>query len=103
MFLRCKDLILLQTYTTLLGEALIDQLPPFLNVGVDVTEDPAFSMYNLSLKGEWADNQRFCHKMRHQDSIIEPTHDTHETLEAQTRLNAKKQDNIFRAIMEGDS
>ena len=60
---RCKKLILLQTYTTLTGEALISQLPPFLNVGMDVTEDAAFSMYNLSLREDWADNKKFCHKM----------------------------------------
>ena len=82
--------MLLQTYTTLTGDALIDQVPPFLDVGVDVTEDPAFSMFNLSLKGDWTDNKTFCHKMRHQDSVCEPTLDAHETREAQTRLKEKK-------------
>ena len=82
--------MLLQTYTALTGEALIDQLPTFLNVGVDVTEDPAFSMFNLSMKEDWTNNETFCRKMRHQDSIVEANHDNHETNEAQTRLNAKK-------------
>lgn len=82
--------MLLQTYTTLTGDALIDQLPSFFNVGVDVTEDPAFSMFNLSLKGDWADNKGFCHKMRHQESVVEPIHDVDETREAQNRLKEKK-------------
>ena len=82
--------MLLQTYTTLTGDALTDQLPAFLDVGVDVTEDPAFSMFNLSLKEDWVDNEKFCRKLRHQESIIETNHDTYETKEAQNRLNAQK-------------
>jgi len=90
---RCVGLMLLQTYTTLTGEALIDQLPPFLNVGVDVTGDPAFSMFNLSLKGDWADNKTFCHKMyeEHENhDLHEPMHDSHITREAQNRLIENK-------------
>ena len=82
--------MLLQTYTTLTGEALTDQLPEFLDVGVDVTEDPAFSMFNLSLKEDWVDNETFCRQLRHQESIVETNHDTYETKEAQNRLNAQK-------------
>ena len=51
--------MLLQTYTTLTGEALTDQLPTFLDVGVDVTEDPAFSMFNLSSEGPVLDQHIF--------------------------------------------
>ena len=83
--------MLLQTYTTLTGDALTDQLPTFLDIGLDVTEDPAFSMFNLSLKEDWVDNEKFCRKLRHQESIVEiSNHDTYETKEAQTRLNAQK-------------
>ena len=82
--------MLLQTYTTLTDDALIDQLPTFLNVGVDVTEDPAFSMFNLSLKEEWTSNGTFCLKMRRQESIVETSHDLNETHEALNRLHAKK-------------
>ncbi|XP_064612179.1 TRPL translocation defect protein 14-like [Liolophura sinensis] len=45
---RCKGLLLLETYTTLKGDAL--QLPSFLEVKKEVTNDPAYSMFNLSLK-----------------------------------------------------
>ena len=92
---RCKGLMLLQTYTTLTGDALLDQLPPFLNVGLDVTEDPAFSMYNLSLKGDWVNNEKFCRRLRHQGSIVEVNHDTNEIHEALNRLNAKKSKEIL--------
>ena len=75
----------------LTGDALIDQLPPFLNVGSDVTGDAAFSMFNLSLKDDWTDNKTFCHKMYEDHEFqdgCEPIHN--ETREAQNRLNANK-------------
>ena len=83
--------MLLQTYTTLTGDALNSQLPPFLNIGVDVTGDAAFSMFNLSLKEDWEDNKKFCHKMYEDNE----NHDAfenikNETREAQNRLNSKK-------------
>ena len=87
--------MLLQTYTTLTGDALLEQLPPFLNVGLDVTEDPAFSMYNLSLKGDWVNNEKFCRRLRHQGSIVEANHDTNEIHDALNRLNAKKSKDIL--------
>ena len=90
-FFRCKDLILLQTYTTLNGDAMISQLPPFLNIGVDVTGDAAFSMFNLSLKKDWAGNETFCHKMCEENEAHETDeHIYDETRKAQNRLNAKK-------------
>ena len=42
--------MLLETYTTLNSEELKKRLPDFLNVGNEVTGDPAFSMFNLSLR-----------------------------------------------------
>ena len=90
-FYRCNGLILLQTYTPLTADDMISQLPPFLNIGVDVTGDAAFSMFNLSLKEDWADNKTFCYKMCEEHE----NHDTDEVVqdqarEAQNRLNAKK-------------
>ena len=91
---RCMGLMLLQTYTTLTGDALLEQLPPFLDVGADVTGDPAFSMFNLSLKEDWVDNKTFCHKMCEEHENHEAHETPHEantaTLEAQSRLNANK-------------
>lgn len=43
---RCRDLILLETYTNSRGEI---ELPPFLKDGAkEVTSDPYYSMFNLS-------------------------------------------------------
>lgn len=50
---RCKGLILLETYSTLKGEQLKKRLPKFLNITKDVTGDPSYSMFNLSLKNDW--------------------------------------------------
>lgn len=46
----CKDLIILETYTTLSNEELTKRLPDFLNIQEDVTSNSDYSMYNLSLK-----------------------------------------------------
>ena len=45
---RCKGLILLETYTTKSSGRL--KLPEFLEIKKEVTEDPYYSMFNLSLK-----------------------------------------------------
>jgi hypothetical protein len=47
---RCKGLIILETYTTLKGDDL--QLPEFLDIIKEVTDDPTYSMYNLSRREE---------------------------------------------------
>ncbi len=31
--------------------------------GMNATGDPAFSMFNLSLKEEWMNNRKFCHRL----------------------------------------
>lgn len=57
---RCKGLILLETYSTLQGTELLQRLPKFLNIVREVTGDPRYSMFNLSLKECWANNKNFC-------------------------------------------
>jgi len=65
---RCKDLILLETFTTVPNEELMASLPPFLKVKRNTTGDPAFSMYNLSLRSDWADSaEQFCHRLQSSD------------------------------------
>ena len=59
---RCRGLVLLETYTTLSPQELRNRLPDFLNLDL-VTGDPAFSMFNLSLREEWINNKRFCHRL----------------------------------------
>ena len=84
---RCKGLMLLETYTTKTGEDLKTRLPSFLNIGTDVTGDPAFSMFNLSLKDDWSNNLKFCHRLTdEEDSMgIEIA-----AREAQNRLDANR-------------
>lgn len=56
---RCKDLVLLETYSTLPADQLARRLPPFLHVLDNVTCRPEYSMYNLALRAEWNDGN-FC-------------------------------------------
>jgi len=67
---RCQGLMLLESYTTLKGDALRENMPSFLNLGPDVTGDSAFSMFNLSLKEEWVNSSRFCHKLSEEESDL---------------------------------
>lgn len=57
---RCEGLILLETYTTLPSEELQRRLPSFLQIESDVTGRPDYSMFNLSLRDEWATTNEFC-------------------------------------------
>lgn len=80
---RCKGLMLLETYTTLTPEELLERLPTFLFIDQEVTGDPAFSMFNLSLKEEWINNKKFCHRLSDDEDD-----DDEATQEAQDRLQA---------------
>jgi len=83
---RCKGLMLLETYTTLSSMAeLRERLPTFLDVDEEVTGDPAFSMFNLSLKEEWINNKKFCQKLSDDEDEKE---DQHAIKEAHKRLQA---------------
>ena len=63
MYFRCKGLILLETYSTLSGDELKNRLPEFLGICKEVTGDPRYSMFNLSLKERWANNTNFCENL----------------------------------------
>ena len=56
-------MILLETYTTLSPDELKSRFPEFLTLGPEVTGEPAFSMYNLTLKEGWINNANFCHRL----------------------------------------
>jgi len=83
---RCMGLMLLETYTTLSSDELKTRLPDFLNIGAEVTGDPAFSMFNLSLKDEWINNKKFCHRL----SDDESQGHLELTQQAKDRLDANK-------------
>merc|ERR1712098_83901 len=78
---RCSGLMLLETYTTLSPEDFATRLPSFLNIEQQVTGDPAFSMFNLSLREEWINNKKFCHRLSDDED-----EDEEATIEAQDRL-----------------
>lgn len=59
--------MLLETYSSLDGENLLNCLPKFLNIVKEVTGDPSFSMFNLSLKEDWAKSKKFCHSLHGKD------------------------------------
>ena len=61
-------MMFLETYTTLSKEELKERLPEFLTLGPEVTGEPAFSMYNLTLKGGWINNDNFCHRLSDEKS-----------------------------------
>lgn len=84
---RCKGMMLLETYTTLSADELKTRLPEFLKLGPEVTGEPAFSMYNLTLKGGWANNEYFCHRL----CDDKEDHERHIAIrKAQDRIDADK-------------
>lgn len=66
-------------------EELRERLPSFLDVDDEVTGDPAFSMFNLSLKEEWINNKKFCRKLSDDEDEKE---DQHAIKEAHRKLQA---------------
>lgn len=56
---RCKGLMLLETYSTLDEQSLLDSLPQFLDIEKEVTGNPDYSMYNLSLREDWKTSKKF--------------------------------------------
>ncbi|XP_043282470.1 TRPL translocation defect protein 14 isoform X2 [Venturia canescens] len=66
---RCRGLMLLETYTALAGQDLINILPNFLTIEKEVTGNPDYSMFNLSLREEWNSTNKYCHNL--QNSVAE--------------------------------
>jgi predicted ATPase len=91
---RCKNLILLETFTTLEDEEIKASLPPFLKVKNEVTGDPAFSMYNLSLRGDWQESvDQFCHRLSSDDeSESDEVYDVKKAHERLTFLSESSDD-----------
>ncbi|XP_043579532.1 TRPL translocation defect protein 14 isoform X4 [Bombus pyrosoma] len=61
---RCRGLMLLETYTALSGDQLKNILPQFLRIEKEVTGNPDYSMFNLSLREEWNSTNKFCHNLQ---------------------------------------
>ncbi|XP_049867288.1 TRPL translocation defect protein 14 isoform X2 [Pectinophora gossypiella] len=57
---RCRGLVLLETYSAAYDQdALLATLPKFLTIVKEVTGDPAYSMFNLSLKEDWKTSKKY--------------------------------------------
>lgn len=56
--------MLLETYTALSGDELKNILPQFLTIEKEVTGNPDYSMFNLSLREEWNNTNKFCHNLQ---------------------------------------
>ncbi|XP_017031593.1 TRPL translocation defect protein 14 isoform X3 [Drosophila kikkawai] len=69
---RCKGLVLLETYSSLTGDALKNCMPKFLNIVKEVTGDPDYSMFNLSLKEDWSISKKFCRTATHGKQDLQP-------------------------------
>lgn len=93
--------MLLETYSSLEGEKLLNCLPKFLNIVKEVTGDPSFSMFNLSLKEDWSKTKKFCHSLHGKDqknqTNMEPTNNrrcdetqTNGTAHAQLKNNIER-------------
>lgn len=52
--------MLLETYSAAYDQnTLLESLPKFLIIEKEVTGDPAYSMYNLSLKEDWKTSKKY--------------------------------------------
>lgn len=66
---RCEGLVLLETYSALEDQELLDRLPKFLDIEAEVTGNSAYSMFNLSLVEEWDKSKNFCHYLKGTDNF----------------------------------
>merc|ERR1712128_118794 len=84
-------LILLETYTTFSDDELVDSLPPFLEVKKNLTGDPAFSMYNLSIKSDWEDSaDQFCHRLSSDDEEEEHVYNVRQAHQRLVQVGEEK-------------
>lgn len=56
--------MLLETYSALEDQELLDRLPKFLDIEAEVTGNAAYSMFNLSLVEDWDKSKNFCHYLK---------------------------------------
>lgn len=89
---RCKNLILLETFTSLGVEETITFLPQFLKVKKEVTGDPAFSMYNLSIRSDWEESaEQFCHRLSSDDEDEDRVYDVKKAHERLVTLSESEE------------
>ncbi|XP_063238835.1 TRPL translocation defect protein 14 isoform X2 [Bacillus rossius redtenbacheri] len=67
---RCKGLMFLETYSSREDHQLQKSLPTFLTIEKEVTGNPQYSMFNLSLREEWTVTKKFCHTLQGPDEEV---------------------------------
>ncbi|XP_046621846.1 TRPL translocation defect protein 14 isoform X2 [Neodiprion virginianus] len=107
---RCRGLMLLETYTALSGEELKRILPQFLTIEKEVTGNPDYSMFNLSLREEWNSTNKYCHTLHGlsdgagAESKKSHSHYHHRYHYEETNGSPiKKHDNGLTSISNGDT
>ncbi len=56
---------MLETYTAIENnDDMQDKLPPFLNIEYEVTGNPDYSMFNLSLVEDWHTSDKYCNAFK---------------------------------------
>ncbi|GLV35977.1 TRPL translocation defect 14 [Carabus blaptoides fortunei] len=61
---RCRGMILLETYSAMDEEGMQHRLPKFLIIEKEVTGNPDYSMFNLSLREDWSNSKKFCNSFQ---------------------------------------
>ncbi|CAH1101661.1 unnamed protein product [Psylliodes chrysocephalus] len=74
---RCRGMILIETYSALDDQQLLKTLPGFLNIKKEVTGNPDYSMYNLSLREDWKTSKKFCRSVTDSDFSKYPSDQDH--------------------------
>ncbi|XP_014609180.1 PREDICTED: uncharacterized protein LOC106789474 [Polistes canadensis] len=116
---RCRGLMLLETYTALTGDHLKNILPQFLTIEKEVTGNPDYSMFNLSLREEWNTTNKYCHNLNglppgswlleHESLNLSDMKDSSETRNqvngADVRIGSVKHDvnNVINVVQNGVS
>nr|CAD7600830.1 unnamed protein product [Timema genevievae] len=102
---RCKGLILLETYSSAEDDQLKKSLPLFLPIEKEVTGNPQYSMFNLSLREEWTTTSKFCHALQGNGSrTLLHTSDREQTCaeeegNATSKLNGVKEPRLTNGVI----
>ncbi|XP_054008953.1 TRPL translocation defect protein 14 isoform X2 [Hylaeus anthracinus] len=98
---RCRGLMLLETYTALSGDELKNILPQFLTIEKEVTGNPDYSMFNLSLREEWNNTNKYCHNLHGLAESGSTESKNIDTSEARDNASARKQVNGIASRVNG--
>lgn len=96
---RCFGLIILETYSTLDRKSLLNSLPIFLNIECEVTDNPNYSMYNLSIKKEWQKSKKLC-RTKKDSATIQDNNNYYNQNRMLSSINANCKKQIFKPFKQ---